>query len=406
MKKILLPLSLLLLMFSFFTTYANETPPLNRVEIVLDVNISPGYKGFDIKGKLTDGTKTYYSNAVATNEQNTASLVFDVDSFTPGKKFSFTLTSGAETVQYYANFYEKNVPLELQTYTHLVEDIPTPVSTFHMHAAIENDMPIKMFREYVPYSMSLAPKYYDGYIYVPASEGAKAMGVSNIEYDATTGKLIYKILKKELILNVGSKEVEAFNNIYTLDGPVIKVNEIPYIPLESFAKIVEADLLIQDEGTHVNAAVWFSDVVRREIDNQFENEYINTLDISSDTEYLIWVKKSDYTVRVYKGTTHNWNMVNALTCSVGKLYTPTCTGTFKYYSKENRWTYSSYYVGPIMRFNGGYAIHTTLIRYDGTPYDDRVGMNLSHGCVRLQPHDMEWLINTAPLYTTIYITEN
>ena len=406
MKKLLLSLSILILAFSFFTSYANENPTLNTVEIVLDVNISPGYNGFNIGGNLSDGSKTYYATAVATSAQNTASLVFTVESYSPGKKFNFTLTSGADAVQYYSTIYKKNKPIELQTYTHLVEDIPTPVSTFHMHAAIENDMPIKMFREYVPYSISLAPKYYDGMIYVPASEGAKIMGVSNIEYDVNTGKLIYKILKKELVLNVGSKEVAAFNTTYTMDGAVITVNEIPYIPLESFAKIVESDVLIQDEGTHVNAAVWYSKVVRREIDNEIANEYINTLNISSDTEYLIWVKKSDYTVRVYKGTTNNWHMINALTCAVGKLSTPTCTGTFKYYSKEKQWSYSSYYVGPIMRFNGGYAIHTTLIGYNGIPYDNRVGMNLSHGCVRLQPQDMEWLINTTPLYTTIYITEN
>ncbi len=405
MKKVLLLLSLTFLMLSVATVNASESTTLNKVEIVLDVNTSPGYEGFTIQGKLSDGTKTYNASTSATYDENTASLIFNVDSYLPGKKFNFTLTSGAAAVQYYSNFYSKGTQIELQTYVHLVEDVPTPVSTFHMHAAIENDMPIKLFEEYVPYSVSLAPKYYDGMIYVPASEGAKAMGVSNIEYDAKTGKLVYKILKKELILNVGSKDVQAFNEVFTMDGPVITVNEFPYIPLESFAKLVEADLLIQDEGTHVNAAIWFSDVVTREVNNEKENEYINTLDIASDTDYLIWVKKSDYTVRVYKGSTNNWNMVNALTCSVGKHYTPTCTGTFKYYSKESRWTYSSYYVGPIMRFNGGYAIHTTLIRYDGTPYDDRVGMNLSHGCVRLQPKDMEWLINLIPLYTTIYITD-
>ena len=405
MKKILLLLSLFVLIFSFTPAYANENTTLNKVEIVLDVNTSPGYEGFTIQGKLSDGTKTYSANATATQDNNTASLIFNVDSFLPGKKFNFTLTSGAAQVQYYSNFYSKGTPIELQTYIHLVNDVPTPVSTFHMHAAIENDMEIKLFCEYVPYSVALAPKYYDGMIYIPASEGAKIMGVSNIDYDAQSGKLVYKILKKELILNVGSKEVQAFNETFTMDGPVITVNEYPYIPLEPFAKIVESDILIQDEGTHVNAAIWFSDVVRREVNNELENEYINTLDITSDTEYLIWVKKSDYTVRVYKGTTNNWNMIKDLTCSVGKLYTPTCTGTFKYYSKENRWTYSSYYVGPIMRFNGGYAIHTTLIRYDGTPYDDRVGMNLSHGCVRLQPQDMEWLINRIPLYTTVYITD-
>ena len=57
-----------------------------------------------------------------------------------------------------------------------------------------------------------------------------------------------------------------------------------------------------------------------------------------------------------------------------------------------------------MRFRGGYAIHSTLIKYDGTPYDNRVGMKISHGCIRLRPEDINWLASITPLGTRIYIT--
>ena len=34
-----------------------------------------------------------------------------------------------------------------------------------------------------------------------------------------------------------------------------------------------------------------------------------------------------------------------------------------------------------------------------------VGVNISHGCVRLHPSDINWIANTIPFYTRIYITE-
>ena len=135
-----------------------------------------------------------------------------------------------------------------------------------------------------------------------------------------------------------------------------------------------------------------------------EAYYVNQKGLSSQTEYLIWVSKSEFKVRVFRGSKGNWNLINSLTCAIGKPSTPTCEGTYKYYQAQKMWDYGSYYVGPIMRFNGGYAIHSTLIYKNGTPKDNRVGMKLSLGCVRLQPQDINWLFSTIPLYTTIHIT--
>ena len=109
-------------------------------------------------------------------------------------------------------------------------------------------------------------------------------------------------------------------------------------------------------------------------------------------------------MRVYQGSKGEWVLINSFPCAIGKPSTPTCTGEYRYYSRETAWRYSNYYCGPIMRFNGGYAIHSTLLRYDGTDYDGRVGVAISHGCVRLRPDKLDWLINTVPLYTKIYIT--
>ena len=57
-----------------------------------------------------------------------------------------------------------------------------------------------------------------------------------------------------------------------------------------------------------------------------------------------------------------------------------------------------------MRFNGGYAIHSTLLYPNGTPKDNRVGVKISHGCIRLRPDDINWMFYYVPLKTTIHIT--
>lgn len=135
-----------------------------------------------------------------------------------------------------------------------------------------------------------------------------------------------------------------------------------------------------------------------------DDTYVNQQGLSSKTDFLVWVSKHEYKVRVYAGSKGNWNLINEFTCTIGKPSTPTCEGTYRYYQAQKMWDYDTYYVGPIMRFNGGYAIHSTLIYKDGTPKDDRVGMELSLGCVRLQPPDINWMASVVPLNTTIHIT--
>lgn len=133
-------------------------------------------------------------------------------------------------------------------------------------------------------------------------------------------------------------------------------------------------------------------------------EFVNNGKYSSRTDYLIWISKSDFKVNVYLGKKGAWRHIKAIDCAIGAPSSPTVEGTFEYYQRQSRWTYSSYYCGPIMRFHGPYAIHSTLIRYDGTPYDNRVRAKISHGCIRVRPEDIQWLVSYIPLNTRIVVT--
>lgn len=133
-------------------------------------------------------------------------------------------------------------------------------------------------------------------------------------------------------------------------------------------------------------------------------KFVNDRSIISDTDYLIWVSKSNFKVNVFCVNNGNWKYVKDIDCSIGAKNTPTVTGEFVYHQQQPRWQYDGYYVGPIMRFYKGYAIHTTLINNNGTDRDARVGKMISHGCVRVRPNDMQWLVDYIPLNTKVYVT--
>ncbi|MBS7298139.1 MAG: L,D-transpeptidase [Eubacteriales bacterium] len=135
-------------------------------------------------------------------------------------------------------------------------------------------------------------------------------------------------------------------------------------------------------------------------------EFVNGSGIESKTDYFIWVSKKDYKVNVLIRNDGIWDYHTSFDCTIGKPSTPTITGVFEYFAYQDRWTYKNYYVGPIMRFAPkGYALHSTLIKYDGQPYDARLRQKLSLGCVRLAPENIKWLVDYIPLHTRVYITE-
>lgn len=132
--------------------------------------------------------------------------------------------------------------------------------------------------------------------------------------------------------------------------------------------------------------------------------FVNKLSIQSDTPYLIWVSKANFTVNLFKKQDGKWNLTNEFPCSIGAPSTPTVTGQYKYHQYQDKWQYSGYYVGPIMRFYRGYALHSTLVNNNGTDRDGRVGEMISHGCVRMKPADIRWLADNVPINTTVYVT--
>ena len=81
----------------------------------------------------------------------------------------------------------------------------------------------------------------------------------------------------------------------------------------------------------------------------------------------------EYKVGVFHRDNGHWNFVKDFPCSIGATATPTITGQYVYHQYQTNWQYEGYYVGPIMGFYRGYALHSTLINNNGTDRDARVG---------------------------------
>lgn len=203
---------------------------------------------------------------------------------------------------------------------------------------------------------------------------------------------VYEIgAKFKLVATTGISYLNYCDTDYALNQEFI---------VETYAYRDENGQLVISDEAYIAACPLFS------IDSWAKSaeDVVNGNRIWSDTDYLVWVSKSNFTVSVFLRDNGAWRCIKYFPCSIGAPNTPTVTGQFRYYQYQTRWQYSGYYVGPIMRFYGGYAIHSTLLNNNGTDRDGRTGKMISHGCVRVRPENMNWLTYYVPLGTKIYVT--
>ena len=183
---------------------------------------------------------------------------------------------------------------------------------------------------------------------------------------------------------------------YNLKYPVTVIGGKGYFPIKDVLSHFKEPYEISEDYEKITVKL-------RGGDSEKE-KFVNESGVDSKTSYLIWISKADHTVNVFTGSKGNWRLYKSYPCALGAPRTPTIEGQFEYIERLNRWTYANYYCGPVMRFYNGYALHSTLIRYDGTAYDDRVGVDISLGCIRLHPADINELVSIIPFKTRIYIT--
>lgn len=364
-----------------------DVSKLSNTTVSVSLSIKTGfchYTESEAMLKLSDGEKDYFKSFKISDNVPSQEIIFEVDEYQSGK--TFYLTPEKEITKLFMGDTTGTIssPLLINSSCTSVQYIPT----------IHNSVGIIINGE--PKEFSVSARNIGLHVIVPFEEMATAL---NLSYKLKDGTYTIETPVSTLILD---KDNNAYVKRIYSDNVKIELPIVPqtisgklFVPISLFETAYNLTLIQKWEGDRPNLYVGTAPV---------DNIYVNSIGLSSQTDYLIWVSKSEYKVRVFSGYKGNWNLINSFPCAIGAPGTPTCEGTYRYYQSHAKWDYGSYYVGPIMRFNGGYAIHSTLIYKDGTPKDDRVGMRLSLGCVRLHPADINWLHSIIPLYTTIHIT--
>lgn len=124
---------------------------------------------------------------------------------------------------------------------------------------------------------------------------------------------------------------------------------------------------------------------------------------SSSTPYIIAVNRGTRKVGIYQGWRGNWRNIQYWSCTVGAPSTPTVGGVFRVGNRGHYFDSGASRCFWWTQFYGNYLFHSTLYNRNGVPTDSRLGMALSHGCVRLNINNALWIYNNIPRGTTVIV---
>ena len=126
--------------------------------------------------------------------------------------------------------------------------------------------------------------------------------------------------------------------------------------------------------------------------------------MSSNTKWLILVDTKNNKVAVYYGSKGNWTEKKYWSCTSGASSSPTVKGSFTVQSKGLAFG-SGYTCWYYTQFYGNYLFHSILYNPGSktSVQDGRLGINASHGCVRLALSNAKWIYDNIPRGTKVYV---
>ena len=136
--------------------------------------------------------------------------------------------------------------------------------------------------------------------------------------------------------------------------------------------------------------------------------YINTQNISSQTEYLVWTDLHRQNTYILKGGQNQWELVKRMLCSTGKNVTPTPRGFFTLLNKVPSFGQEKGYCckNAYGFIGSSYLYHSVLFDKTGSYIisgKKELGQKASQGCIRLSPEDSEWFYATLPKGTKVWV---
>lgn len=134
-------------------------------------------------------------------------------------------------------------------------------------------------------------------------------------------------------------------------------------------------------------------------------KFVNDNQIKSPTTNLITTDLENKLTYIFEKDDNGlWKLLYTWSCTIGKPSTPTIKGTFYVSGRKPYFGSDTYRVKYATRIQGAYYYHSILFNSNGTEIiDDRLGMALSHGCIRLAVDNAQWIYDNVLDKTTIII---
>ena len=125
---------------------------------------------------------------------------------------------------------------------------------------------------------------------------------------------------------------------------------------------------------------------------------------SSQTKWLILVDTKANKVGIYNGVKGSWAQKAYWSCTTGASTTPTVKGQFTVGIKGRSFG-SGYTCWYYTQFYGNYLFHSVLYNPGSMSsiQDGRLGINASHGCVRLSLGNAKWIYDNIPSSTKVVV---
>ena len=384
------------------TEDSNSLSPLlrNTVSVTAKIKGMPFVKESDAVFELltADGKTLGTKSCHISPDCKEIKFIFDVPTYELGTSFKVRAVSGVDSVLYYNDTYHTGSEFVLPTYTYVntngeqVESTDIAVTITPLY-----DKSINLYYNGTSVPLDGA-RVIDGTAMVPIKALAEFIGF-NVLYNKDYNVEIVSLNGKEMLFNLDTAYTTIFGTDLFAPHPTIMIDGVVFASLRTFADALGSEIEVKDYFTHLDINLSESTFVAE----YFKSLPINSMNVSSRTNYMVWVSLSEYKVRLYEGKINQWKPILEAPCAIGAPGTPTVTGSFEYKYKT-RWDYGTYYVGPCLVFYNGYALHSVLLYQNGTEYDGRVGVKISHGCVRLKKNDIDFIANTIPVGTKIYLT--
>ncbi|MCR8744090.1 L,D-transpeptidase [Romboutsia lituseburensis] len=138
--------------------------------------------------------------------------------------------------------------------------------------------------------------------------------------------------------------------------------------------------------------------------NKDMSDFANKNNINSKTDYLIITSTKNKYTYIFEKNKEAWDMLYKWSCTVGKNSTPTISGVFFVGIKYPAIGDENSSVKYATNITDEYYYHSIIYNETGLSIkDDRLGVAISHGCIRLATSSAKWIYENVREESTIII---